>query len=125
MVSVVVDDVVLLVVVVVAVVVAAGVVRTSFVVVGVVVLVVDELVGSAPTVGGESEPPLSPALIRTTAIVTAARNATGAPYRVSSRRLRGSTVPSYQPETAHTSRAYFDASAAAALRQSIPDTRKA
>ena len=77
MVSVVAVDVVVLVVVV-AVFVAAGVVRTSFVVVGVVVLVVDELVGSAPAVGGESELPLSPALIRTTAIVTAARNATGA-----------------------------------------------
>ena len=64
--------------------VAAGVVSTSLVVVGDVMLVVDELVGSAPTVGCVSVPPLSPALIRTTAIVTAARNAAGAPYRLSS-----------------------------------------
>ena len=59
-------------------------------------------VGSAPTVVVAPEPPLSPALINSTAIVAAARNAAGAPYRVSSLRRRGST---YQPETDQTSRA--------------------
>jgi len=63
---------------------AVDAVKTSFVVVDVEV-VVDELVCSAPTVADfESEWPLRPALIRITAIVTAARNAAGAPYRVSS-----------------------------------------
>ena len=71
------------------------------------------------------ELPFRPDLTRIAAIVTAARNAAGAPYRVSCSRLRGSTAVRYQPDTAHTSRAYFEASAAAALRQSIPETRKA
>jgi hypothetical protein len=61
------------------------VVRTSFVVVWAVEVLVDAVGGNAPTVLGDSpELPLSPALIRTTAIVTAARKAAGAPYRVSS-----------------------------------------
>ena len=59
-------------------------VRTSFVVVDVVEVVVEELVGSAPTVAGPESEPLRPALTRITAIVTAASKAAGAPYRVSS-----------------------------------------
>jgi hypothetical protein len=41
-------------------------------------------------------------LIKSTAIVAAARNAAGAPYRFNSCRREGST---YQPETDQTSRA--------------------
>jgi hypothetical protein len=51
-------------------------VRTSFVLVVVVVAV--DVVGSAAVVV-DPEPPFKPALIRITAIVTAARNAAGAP----------------------------------------------
>jgi hypothetical protein len=57
--------------------VAVGVVRTSLVVVG--LLVVGRVVGNAPTVVVEPSPPLRPALTSRTAIVTAARNAAGAP----------------------------------------------
>jgi hypothetical protein len=71
------------VVVVACVVVAGGVVRTSFVVVAGLVAVCAVVLG-APTVVVDPEPPFKPALIKTTAIVTAARNAAGAPYRVSS-----------------------------------------
>jgi hypothetical protein len=42
-------------------------------------LVVGRVVGNAPTVVVEPSPPLSPALTSRTAIVTAARNAAGAP----------------------------------------------
>jgi hypothetical protein len=52
-------------------------VRTSFVVV--VVFVAVDVVGIAPTVVVDPEPPFKPALIRIAAIVTAARNAAGAP----------------------------------------------
>jgi hypothetical protein len=75
-------DVVVVVVVVAVVLVAGGVVRTSLVVVGAGFVAVC-VVGSAPTVVVAPEL-FRPALIRITAIVTAARNAAGAPYRVSS-----------------------------------------
>jgi hypothetical protein len=45
----------------------------------VVVFVAVDVVWSAPTVVVGPEPPFKPALIRITAIVTAARNADGAP----------------------------------------------
>jgi len=61
----------------VVVVVAVGLVRTSLVVVWLVV-VSGRGVG-APTVVVEPSPPLRPALTRRTAIVTATRNAAGAP----------------------------------------------
>jgi hypothetical protein len=54
-----------------------GAVRTSFVVVAAVFVRVD-VVGS-PRVVVDPEPAFRPALIRMTAIVTAARNAAGAP----------------------------------------------
>jgi hypothetical protein len=64
-------------------VVAGGAVKTSFFVV--VALVVGARFGSERTVVRCAvEPPSRPALIRSTAIVAAARNAAGAPYRVSS-----------------------------------------
>ena len=100
-------------------------VKTSRVVVGGAVVVRAATTGLANVVVFVGSPLLNPDLISTTAIVTAARNAAGAPYRVSSRRVRGSKPGPYQPDTDQTSRAYFEASAAAALRQSIPDTRKA
>jgi 7-keto-8-aminopelargonate synthetase-like enzyme len=94
------------------------------VVVGAAAVVVGAVVVGAAVVCS-FVPLSSPDLINSTAIVTARRKAAGAPYRVSSRRLTGSMSGAYQPETDHTSRAYLDASAAAALRQSIPETRKA
>src|SRR5215217_5869070 len=49
--------------------------------------------GVATVVVSVSAPSLRPALIRMIAIVAAARKAAGAPYRFSSRFVRGSTAP--------------------------------
>ena len=62
--------------------------------------------------------------MKSTAIVTAARNAAGAPYRFSS--SRGPLAAKrYQPETAQTSRRSLAASRPAAVRQSCAPLRKA
>jgi hypothetical protein len=65
----------------------------------------------------------SPERTSSTAIVTAARNAAGAPYRFSS--PRQPRAKPYQPDTAQTSRRSLAASRAAAVRQSSWPLRKA
>ena len=70
------------------------------------------------------EPVSSPARTRSTAIVTAARNAAGAPYRLNSAR-QPRPANAYQPETAQTSRRSLAASRPAAVRQSAAPPRNA